>query len=470
MKEAGLHAKNDSTEIISDSGYAALKSYIIQHTGLAYYQDKNRDLGERIGRRLAALHVRDCATYLQLLRSSLDGEKEMDFLVAELTIGETYFFRHQEQFEGIREVILPDLIERKKDSRRLRIWSAGCATGPEPFSLAILLRQQFGHLVDGWEITIQGTDINRDFLARAMAGKFDDWAFRGCPEDLRRLCFAPSGKSWVLLPEYRKWIFFQYHNLVKTPFPSLVQNLTAFDLILCRNVMIYFSPEINRQLIGQFERTLAPGGWFLVGHSEPNMEYFQDFRTVSVPGATLYQKRAEGDVPAPRVDFSLGPPFDLESFVRNIPVPSFDRRPARPAETGEGSSLPDIAAIRFLANQGQWEQAAARCGDLLRKENLNPLAYFYQALVQEQLEQFDSAEQALKRAIYLDRNFIFAHYFLALCLQRRGETEAAARSFRNAKVLLDQVPESRVFEEGDGITGGELAELVGMHLAVLQNS
>lgn len=470
MKEASTFANRSTAEISSDSGFPHLKSHLIQHTGLAYYQDKDRDLAERVGRRLAVLEMEDCGSYLHLLRSDSGGEKEMDALVAELTIGETYFFRHQEQFDALREVILPELIERKKECRRIRIWSAGCATGPEPFSVAILLKQQFGHLLEGWEVTILGTDINRDFLAKAMAGKFDDWAFRGCPEELRRLCFTPSGKSWVLAEEYRKWIFFQYHNLVKNPFPSLVQNLTAFDLILCRNVMIYFNAELNRQLIGQFERTLAPEGWFLVGHAEPNMEFFQSFRTVSAPGATLYQKSAEQPsrpvacpMPDPAPEMASGP-ADLESFVRNIAIP---RAPV-PPDPEKISSSRDIQSIRYLANRGEWEKASVMCENLLRKDNLNPLAHFYQALVLEQLDFFEEAEKALKKAIYLDRNFVFAHYFIALCRQRQGDAAGAAKSFHNVRDLLSGMAPDRSFMEGDGITAAELGELTEMHLSVLR--
>lgn len=468
--------------LVADPGHSRLKEFVIEHTGLTYYANRDEDLANRISRRLSKLGLSDCSSYLRLLQDQHAGDAEFDALVSELTIGETYYFRHQELFDGLRDVILPDLIERKKQVRRLRIWSAGCATGPETYSLAILLKRELAHLTDGWELSVLGTDINRDFLARANEGKYEDWAFRSCPEDLKQNCFTPLGKSWVIKPKYRECVSFQYHNLVKHPFPSLIHNLAAFDLILCRNVMIYFSTEVIRKLLGQFEQCLVEGGWFLVGHAEPNVDLFRSFRTVNVPGATLYQKTSEEAIrtdhfpvvaPAPVADetwgFTAAPIPEAEVALERTEshAPWFEqvaeKKPVQPVAA-------ELSNIRLLADQGECEQALRCSRALLEKEKLNPVVHFYHALVLEQMGHHADTERSLRQTIYLDRNFVLAHYYLGLCLQRKRDSLGAIRSFQNVRHFLSQTDPSETFPHGDGITAGDLKELTEMNLEVLQSS
>ena len=137
----------------------------------------------------------DCASYLDLLRDPFRGPSELDELIAEVTIGETYFFRHREHFDALRDLVLPDLIVRNRATRRLRIWSAGCADGPEPYSLAILLKREMAGQLPGWDVTIVGTDINRLSLARAREGKFEEWAFLSTPPGSERRVFSEGRTS-----------------------------------------------------------------------------------------------------------------------------------------------------------------------------------------------------------------------------------------------------------------------------------
>ena len=134
----------------------------------------------------------------------------MDLLVGELTIGETYFFRHTEQFDALREQIVPEILARNRSSRCLRIWSAGCSIGAEPYSVSILLRTCFQAELQDWDVSIVATDLNVEFLALAQAGAFDEWAFRGTPPDLKQRCFKQVGKKWLLLvPKFRKGVSFR---------------------------------------------------------------------------------------------------------------------------------------------------------------------------------------------------------------------------------------------------------------------
>jgi chemotaxis protein methyltransferase CheR len=452
--------------LIDDPQYSRLKEHVVESTGLTYYIDKDADLVRRVGRRLSTTGERDCASYLDLLRDPLRGPCEQEELIAEITIGETSFFRHQEHFDALRDVLLPDLIARNNAKRSLRIWCAGCADGPEPYSLTILMKREMGRQLAGWDVTVLGTDINRRYLARARAGKFEEWAFRSVSSELKQRCFSREGKLWSIAPEYKEWVSFQYHNLVEHPFPLLLNGIFSFDLIVCRNVMIYFGLDLMRRLVGQFHDCLIPGGWLLVGPTEPNMICFTSFRAVNAPGVTLYQRP---DHVSPRPQFSILSSGGQGAVVNDAPLPlpppAPDLAPAAPASK---SAAPTLADARRYADRGEWAHAVQCCDQLLEKDNLNPDIHLHQALVFEQMDQHAEAELSLRRAIYLDRQSVLAHYYLGLFLQSRADSRSAARLFENTLELLRSHQAAETFANADGITAGELTKLTKMHLEILR--
>jgi chemotaxis protein methyltransferase CheR len=446
--------------LLSDPLYPRLKDHVVGSTGLTYYADRDEDLVRRIGVRFLSLGISDCASYLGVLRDPVRGPAELDALAVEITIGETYFFRHREHYDALRDIVLPHLIERNREHRGLRIWCAGCADGPEPYSLAILLKREMEFQLAGWEVTILGTDINRRSLARAREGSFEEWALRSTPEDLKRACFSKEGRLWKIAPEYKERVSFQYHNLVEHQFPSRLNNLAFFDLIVCRNVMIYFGADLMRRMIRQFHECLVPGAWLLVGPTEPNMTDFTSFQTVNAPGVTLYQKpdqsAANSEAYVPTFAALPAPP---PPSVMVLPVTG--RQAAKSIE-------PTLADVRQHADAGAWESAARCCVQLLERDNLNSAVHFHHALVLEQMRKHAEAERSLRRAIYLDRRSVLPHYYLGLFLQSRGKLRQAARSFENALELLGKQRDDGVFEDAGGITVAEIKKLAAMHLDILR--
>jgi chemotaxis protein methyltransferase CheR len=462
FRETVSSALSAPDQLLRDPLYPRLKEHVVGSTGLAYYEDKDVALAQRIGSRLACLGLRDCTSYLNRLYDPLWGPAELDALIAEVTIGETCFFRHREHFDALRDLVFPDLIERNRGHLSLRIWCAGCADGPEPYSLAILRKREMADQLREWQVTILGTDINRLSLARAREGEFEEWAFRSVPEDVRGHCFRREGKRWKILPEYREGVSFQYHNLVEHAFPSLVNNLSMFDLIVCRNVMIYFGADRMRKMILQFYDCLAPGGWLLVGPAEPNMTFFTSFRTVNAPGVTLYQK-PDRSVPEPEAQefiFALPPP-------PRPPSANISANP--PPGTDAGSALADeLGDVRRFADRGAWENAASRCKELLKTDKPNSRVHFYYGLILDQMQKSAEAERSLRRAIELDRESVLPHYYLALFLQSRGHLRHAAGSFESVLQLLDLRRDTDTFADADGISAAELRNLVKMHLETLR--
>jgi chemotaxis protein methyltransferase CheR len=459
-----LGSSRSGEEWLSDPGYALVKQHLIASTGLAYYADKDEDLMRRIRRCMSSTGYRDWASYLERLRDPCQGPGEMDALIAEIAIGESYFFRHREHFEALRDIVIPNLISRRSAMRRLRIWCAGCADGAEPYSLSILLRRDLAYLLAGWEISILGTDINRRCLAAAREGRFEEWSFRATPPHVRRVCFEEAGKQWMIMPDYRTGVSFRFHNLVEDAFPPPGADFTTCDLIVCRNVMIYFDPERMQRVIGRLHECLAPGGWLLVGPSEPNMTHFRSFRVVNAPGVTLYQRpdpsmREEAQPIAPPAAAHSVVPAAAER-MEAIATGLTSAAPAIPAPVESGKHPATLDDLRRSADCGDWEEAARYGKELLRSDSLNPAVHFHYALVMEQMGDHAEMERALRRAIYLDRQAPLAHYHLGLLLQSRRELRAATRCFANTLELLSPLAPELMVPGADGITAAELTKLV----------
>ncbi len=435
-----------------DPAYGRLKDHLIASTGLAFYADRDILLTELIAERLSDLGLRDCSSYAEFLAAGEKGSAEMDVLISQLTIGETYFFRDEAQFAAIRDIILPDILERNRLSRQLRIWSAGCATGAEPYSLAILLARELADKIDGWQVAIYATDLNRSYLTQAAEGKFQAWALRSTSDEVKRQCFSNAGLIWTIHPRYKQWVSFHYMNLAGSEFSTPLAAGSYFDLILCRNVMIYFAPEVTRRLIGHFHQSLEDEGWLVVGASECDLENYKAFRTVNATGASLYQKKA---LPGGWMEVAAEPPRPLAA-----PRPPAEPLAKPPGEPGRA----DMEGLRQLTDRGDWQAAAEYGQRLLAQERLNPAIHFHQALVFENLGIIDESERSLRQAIYLDRKFAMAHYHLGLALKRDRKIRAAARSFGNVLKVLAGMPDDAIVAAGPGITVTELMELTKMHL------
>jgi len=460
--------------IASDADYPRLKSHVIESSGLAYYRDKDEELAHHIAQRLEVIGLESCAAYLDALHGNERGEAELDALIAQLTIGETYFFRHAEQFDALRRTVVPDILERNQGSRRLRVWSAGCATGAEAYSIAALL-EEFNARTAGWDVRILGTDINRRFLAKANEGCFENWAFRGVDETFKQRYFRPQGKSWLISDALKSKVTFQYHNLIKHTLPSLTNNLFGLDLIICRNVMIYFDPAAITAVVGRLRESLADGGWLVVGHAESTPDLFRNFRMVCEHGAAVYQKPLPqgpaAQTAGPQVFCFPPAPAGGDPRPETAGAPPATQVEPKEQPRAESASAalpkPDLESVRRLADRGEWQLAAGECRKLLESNGLDPLTHFYNALILDQTGAASPARQELQRAIYLDRQFVLAHYHLGLLQQKEKQTAQAARSFENVLELLARRDDQQAFAEADGITVAELRELTRAHLEVL---
>jgi chemotaxis protein methyltransferase CheR len=242
--------------------------------------------------RLEALGLTDFISYHRFLRLDPRGASELDFAIEALATNETYFFREKPQLQAFSDEILPLLEEQNRSGKRLRIWSAGCSTGEEPYTLAILILES-GRF-QGWDVQVLGTDISRKVLASARRAEYGPSAMRAMPAGYLERYFAPAGARHQLKEEVRSLVTFGHLNLVEPEAGPLVPRQ---DAIFCRNVLIYFDMAARRRVLDLFHARLHDGGYLLLGHSESLINLTAAFELVHLKSDLVYRKPRPGGRP-----------------------------------------------------------------------------------------------------------------------------------------------------------------------------
>jgi chemotaxis protein methyltransferase CheR len=279
------------TTAISSSMLSQLSEFIAREMGLHFPTGRWADLERGIRSAAREFDFEDVEVCIEWLLSSRPVREKVEILASHLTIGETYLFREKKIFEALEESVLPELIRsRSGGGQRLRIWSAGCATGEEPYSVAILLSKIIPDF-NNWNVTILSTDINPRFLQKALLGVYSEWSFRDCPRWVKDKYFKETkdGRFEIVL-DIKKRVIFSHHNLAEDPYPSLLNNTNAMDIIFCRNVLMYFAQDQVNKVVQGFYDCLIDGGWLIVSPTEASHVLYPQFTVVNFPGAILYRK------------------------------------------------------------------------------------------------------------------------------------------------------------------------------------
>jgi chemotaxis protein methyltransferase CheR len=263
---------------------------IAKHTGLEIRERDQGALGGKIFSRMKALKLTSPTSYYQLLESSTtDSYKEWLELAILLTNTESYFFRDRDQFSLLQNHIFPQLINRKQNNKSIRICSAGCSTGEEPYSIAILLKELIPNLRQ-WNLRILGVDINRVALKKAELGVYSPWSFRSIAPDIKQRYFQLINGQYHIDQTIKEMIRFQTLNLVDDYFPQQYSELRNIDLIICRNVFIYFKAAAIAKVLKKFYHTLQPLGYLLTGHAELSNQNLSLFQTKVFSESMIYQR------------------------------------------------------------------------------------------------------------------------------------------------------------------------------------
>ncbi len=272
---------------LPDDVFRLLRDLIHSYCGI-YFEDGSKFLLERrLNRRLEQHQLKSFAEYYHFLRYDRKRDEELVVLVDNLTTNETYFFRESAQLRAFAEEILPDLREKNADRKSLRIWSAGCSTGEEPYTIAMLLIES-GSWWRDWQVEILGSDINQRVLHTARKGVYKKNAHRATPPEMLRKYFIEEGKGdYRISDTVRELVSFSYVNLLDPHKTSLIRDM---DIIFCRNVIIYFDREAKRKVIESFYDKLREGGYLLLGHSESLINLSTAFTLRSLRNDMVYQK------------------------------------------------------------------------------------------------------------------------------------------------------------------------------------
>ena len=452
-------------------------------------------------------------------------DKFIERLVAEVTVGESYFFRNEHHFRALREQVIPQIVRENTNRRAIRIWSAGCATGEEPYSIAILLDELLGPRpslhkpstvqASDWSFSILGTDLNPEFLDRARIASYRPWSFRLTKVHEDRNYFEREGDSYRLVPRVRDHVRFAFLNLGKDVYPSPLTGTLGLDLIVFRNVAIYLRPEVTAEIIERFCRALRPGGWLLLGETELNLAPNKGFEAQRFDQATFYRKTGDSTVLG---DESLSPSplpvlatvalaaqarrgIYVQTSVPELPewVPLPKRagtlKTATLAETSRSSDRDSTASwqeIESSVENRQWDQAERTLeritenqkrahirlryiqlllskAEVIRARKMlsiclteDPLlleAQFLQCSFALEASDLNGAEQACRRALYVDRQCLMAHFHLALIQKQKGDQAGSERSLKTTLKLAEGKDPHGLVQYGEGVCYGRLKEM-----------
>ena len=455
------------TAALSDAEYAATAETLVRLAGLEFDHSRRAALSAIVRERVEACGRPDVVGYLDLVRSP-GGAAERQALLNAVTIQETHFFRNLPQIEALREAVLPELIERARTGRRpLTIWSAGCSTGEEPYTLAMVLLDLMGS-ADSVPVRILGTDVSSSALEVAERGVYSGRTVELADPAAARRWFEPGPNgTWTVRPEVRSLVEFRLQNLITDPPPFAPAEV---DFVVCRNVTIYFARDTTRALVQLFHRTMNHGGYLLLGHAETLWQISDAFSLVPVGEAFVYRKDVRPVRPGQP---SLTPRTALTTPVRPAGPPQRRggargvlRRPASwpkaappPPATVRPSPADDLSAARRALERGQYQEAASLAERATAAHPLLVEAYVVTGRALANLGDDDGAIVALRKAVFLEPGAGHAHFLLATTLRRVGDPAGAARAFGAAAVTLAGTAPERLGELLDGRAVSDLVDL-----------
>lgn len=486
---------------MSDELIARFTATVEASLGLRIPSTDRIHLERQMGQAAAETGFPDTARFVEWLTGSLPERETLELIAAQFTVGETYFYRDTETFRILKERIVPEIVARRRTrGKTLRIWSAGCATGEEPYSAAILLQEILPDALD-WNITILGTDVNPRFLAKAMEGVYREWSFRDAPSWLKEKYFTSlADGNFRILPKVKASVDFRPLNLAEDGYPSLFSNTNAMDIVFCRNVLMYFSPAMAREVVRRIAFSLVDGGVLVAGPAELPLvsEAVPSLR--KIPESTMLIKGScaaspQFRSPRPVVQAPEESPVALADNPPDIPamvspvappcgeLPAVDQSPRNGIERaavlyGEGLyeravetvlKLPggppgDPVALMLLArsyaNMGSLDRAQEWCEKAVQADKLNPFAHYLLATILEERGDTERGRRELERVLYADRDFVLAHFALGHMALRQGRAQEGRRHLGIARGLLQGHGAEEAVPESEGISVGRLVEII----------
>lgn len=495
-----------------------LELVMSEQLGFAFEHDRREQLGVAAEARAAELGLESLGAYLERIETPAFRREEVASLAETLTVTETFFFRNPDQLTALVGAVLPE--RARRSGQRLRILCAGCASGEEPYSIGIALREGAPEL-ERWNVQILALDVNRAMLAKAERAIYTPWSLRATPEGIRARYFKRTGNGLELDPEIVKMVTFRAQNVAEDD--PLFYRALACDAIFCRNVIMYFTPASMRRVVTRLTEALLPGGFLFLGHAETLRGLSHDYHLCHTHETFYYQRKEAGvpqstrfaasqPLPAPEPDelpvvvaeavswfeaiqrathrvaeltqseSSRGAParaprvVPKTSVAELAPVLELMRRErfaearvlldALPPDAGKHPDALLFSAV-LLTNDGRLAEAEHACERLLEADELHAGAHYLKALCREHAGDARGALEHDEVAVHLDPTFAMPHLHAGLMARRAGDALVARRELGQAQVLLEREETSRLVLFGGGFSREALTALCRTELGKL---
>lgn len=404
--------------------FRRFRDYIHEHSGIYLEDGKLDSLRISLVTRATRLEVTELADYLRMLQTS---QTEFNELLNLITVNETSFFRFPQQFEALKNRVLPEILEGKlATNRQLRIWSAGCSTGEEPYSIGMAMLES-GVEGLGWQTRVLGTDVSTRALTVARRGVYARKSTLNLSDELVGRYFDGDGEELSVAKGVRRVVDFQYHNLIKEPYP--IEMMSGWDIIFCRNVTIYFKLESTRRVVHNFFRSLNDGGYLFIGHSETLTTISDEFEPIESGDVFLYRKPKHPSAFTPSAGRGLEPP-PAPAPAKRVPRPGVARPSEKVPQPGSTRVADLIAEAVESFAQRKPEAVLALVDEILTLDANNAEAHVFAAHAFADMSNYDAALAACTRALAIDPLLPVARYILGLIHQRQGDTMHAISEFK----------------------------------------
>lgn len=456
-----------------------LTAWIAGRLGLHFPPERQPEIARMLARCVKQFGFADAAECARWLLAGTPTAEQLSVLASYLTVGETYFFREGAVFDRLRNTILPALLRgRCGAEQRLRIWCAACASGEEAYSLAILVDQCLPHRAE-WDVTILATDVNAAALQQARRGIYREWSFRRTVPGLKQRYFKRlETGEYEIAAHLKAAVRFEPLNLAAPAYPAVLpavlKDAGGMDLIFCRNVLMYFTPEQAQRTAWRLYHCLQPQGWLLAGQAELSASIFGAFQSVSFSDVVAYQREdavadsilkwqlkyiatksvAETALPVPAAESQDNAKDNAEAVVQPSTDIGENESPAQHVET-----LPVNTQGLFIAAQRQQlAEAVGSCEQALAINPLDPALHYQLAVLAIAQGAEENAIHSLRNALFLDPDFVMAYVTWGEVAERAGRMDEAARHFVNAARLLRARPPNELVKASAGLTVSGLLE------------
>ena len=470
---------------------------LARRTGLRVPEDDYDRFDAALKERAKALNCSSILGYYNVLESDSHRADEFKELAKLFTVGETYFFRSTTLFSAIKSYILPAIIESRRKggpngvtprgdaghpALSMNLWSAGCASGDEPYSVAITLKEALPDY-KYWNVRIAGTDINEDALETARKAVYSSHSLRGVPDHYLKDYFSETNGDFQLRQEIRDMVKFSYGNLAEPYFPSPFGAEASADLIVCRNVLMYFERPIAEEILFRFYELLRPGGFLILGSTESVTDDTIGFERLSRRDAYFYGKPEKQPEPVKAEEPTR--PFSLADHIPGAtPITDEITTTERRETTRIRGAFRMLKALldknpndpaahfqlaKLYANRGSFQMAMQECEDALEIDPLFALPYLLLGIIHYRDSEHEMAVENLRRALYSDKTLVLARFYLARAFKAIGQTKRALAEFKAAISELEAKPPNEIVYQADGFTCQTLLKVVRSECAALQN-